>query len=476
MAFFAGSLLISNLALQMGVVRGKLERKLEKRSGVSWAIGSLSWTPWTGVQVRHVAVEAPALGGSPAARPLCRAELDLKVHWSSLLRGALDLREVRVRSGQIAIPMELLSLLPSEEVQSPVGPSEPSLVPVPRPERKEDLPEPAKKKQKPGPSTGHEKTGSAVASTFRIIIDQCDLEVYSNEAKGTPALKLRNFSGELPLGGKDASGLIRCEGISIGSQFFKVNWASPVQWKHPSLNLPPAEIVWNGFTIRSEGVLQMTRTPRFAARIDIPASEWASDSGAFPSALGLKLQAKRLSLRGALNGNLARLSSWKGDLAVEARGVALGGDRNGQEVFFNEGRMIATVRGGRFNLLEARLQSERLSFLGNGALLPDGRLGGVMRVVADQDYAALLTRFAIGAMWTGGWTRSWLVPMETPDRYYRDIILQGTVNQTMVDVGRKGEAMDLAQAWNRMRTFLRKEALEPEKRTTARPAEQIFPQ
>tara|TARA_B100001093_G_C26724039_1_gene969114 strand:- start:364 stop:1266 length:903 start_codon:yes stop_codon:yes gene_type:complete len=300
--------------------------------------------------------------------------------------------------------------------------------------------------------------------------------VYSNEAKGTPALNLRNFSGELPLGGKDASGLIRCEGISIGSQFFKVNWASPVQWKHPSLNLPPAEIVWNGFTIRSEGVLQMTRTPRFAARIDIPASEWASDSGAFPSALGLKLQAKRLSLRGALNGSLARLSSWKGDLAVEARGVALGGDRNGQEVFFNEGRMIATVRGGRFNLLEARLQSERLSFLGNGALLPDGRLGGVMRVVADQDYAALLTRFAIGAMWTGGWTRSWLVPMETPDRYYRDIILQGTVNQTMVDVGRKGEAMDLAQAWNRMRTFLRKEALEPEKRTTARPAEQIFPQ
>ena len=134
------------------------------------------------------------------------------------------------------------------------------------------------------------------------------------------------------------------------------------------------------------------------------------------------------------------------------------------------------MRGGRFNLLEARLQSERLSFLGNGALLPDGRLGGVMRVVADQDYAALLTRFAIGAMWTGGWTRSWLVPMETPDRYYRDIILQGTVNQTMVDVGRKGEAMDLAQAWNRMRRFLRKEALEPEKRTTARPAEQIFPQ
>ena len=476
MAFFAGSLLLSNLVLQMGAVREKIERKLEKRSGVSWAIGSLSWTPWTGVQVRNVAVEAPAFGDGPAARPLCRAELDLKVHWRSLLRGALDLREVRVRSGQIAIPMGLLFLLPSEEIQSPAGPSGPSPVPVPRQERKEDLPKPTKKRQKPGPSTGHDKAGLAVASTFRIIIDQCDLEVYSNEAEGNPALKLRNFSGELPLGGKDSSGLIRCEGISIGSQFFKVDWASPVQWKHPALNLPPAEIVWNGFTIRSEGVLQMTRTPRFAARIDIPASERSSDSGTLPSALGLKLQAKRLSLRGALNGRLALLSSWKGDLAVEASGVALGGDKKGQEVFFNEGRMMATMRGGRFNLLEARLQSERLSLLGNGVLLPNGQLGGVMRVVADQDYASMLTRFAIGAMWTGGWTRSWLAPMETPDRYYRDIILQGTVNQAMVDVGRKGETMDLTEAWDRMRVFLRKEALEPEKRTTARPTEQIFTQ
>ena len=476
MVFFAGSLLISNLALQMGAVKGKLEKRLKNRSGVSWKIGSLSWTPWTGVQVRKVVVEGPAAGGSSSVRPLCRAELDVQLHWGSLLRGALDLREVRVRSGQIAIPMELLFLLGDKENQSRAMDSKPSPVPVPRVERQGGEPKTANKKQKPRPSLDHKKASPAAASSFRVIIDQCDMEVYSNEADGNPALKLRNLSGKLPLGGKNSSGLIRCEGLSVGSRFFKMDWASSVEWQHPSLKLPPAEVVWSGFTIRSEGVLQMLGTPRFAVRIDIPAGARPSNEITLPSGVGVKLGAKQLSLRGALSGSLTLLSSWRGDLAVDARGVSLGRDKTKQGVLFNEGRMMAVVRGGRFNVLDARLQSERLSLLGNGVLLPNGQLGAVMRVVADQEYASTLTRFAIGALWTGGWTRSWLMPLETPDRYYRDIVLEGTVNQAKVNVGRKGERMSAEQAWSRMLAFLRKEALEPEKRMTARPAEQMFSQ
>ena len=476
MVFFAGSLLISNLALQMGAVKGKLEKRLRNRSGVSWEIGSLSWTPWTGVQVRKVVVEGTAAGGGSSVHPLCRAELDIKLHWGSLLRGALDLREVRVRSGQIAIPMELLFLLGDEENQSKAMASKPSPVPVPPVERQESERKTANKKQKARPSLERKKASLAAASSFRVIIDQCDIEVYSNEADGNPALKLRNLSGELPLGGKDSSGLIRCEGLSVGSRFFKMDWASSVEWQHPSLKLPPAEVVWNGFTIRSEGVLQMLGTPRFAVRIDIPAGDRPSNEIALPSGVGVKLGAKRLSLRGALSGSLTLLSSWRGDLAVDARGISLGRDGTNQDVLFSEGRMMAVVRGGRFNVLDARLQSERLSLLGNGVLLPNGQLGGVMRIVADQDYASTLTRFAIGALWTGGWTRSWLMPMETPDRYYRDIVLEGTVNQAKVNVGRKGERMDLEQAWSRMLAFLRKEALEPENIMTARSAEPVSSQ
>ncbi len=219
----------------------------------------------------------------------------------------------------------------------------------------------------------------------------------------------------------------------------------------------------------------MMRRPQFAVRIDIPAGELPPDVFTLSSGTGVKIGAQQLSLRGALRGTLTLPSSWKGDLSINAIGVSARHGRTKQGVLFDEGRMMAVVRGGRFNLLDARLQSERLSLLGNGVLLPDGQLGAVMRVVADQDYASTLTRLAMGALWTGGWTRSWLKPMETPDRYYRDVVLEGTVNKAKINVGRKGEKMNLEQAWNQMLAFLKKENFENEERMTARPVEQIFP-
>ncbi len=475
MACFAGSLLISNLVLQIGAVKGKLEEKLNNRSGASWKIGSLSWTPWTGVQVRNVAVKAPAAGIGLPDRPLCRAELDVKLHWSSVLRGALDVKEVRVRSGKVAIPMELLFLLRETGNQARVLSPEPSRVPSPRIEGQEGKPETPKKRPSPGLSSLRERASLSAASSFRLIIDQCELEFYSNQADENPTFGLRNLSGELPLGGKESSGVIRCEGVAIGSRFFKLDWASRVQWRHPSLNLPPVNVVWNGLTIRSEGVLQMMRRPQFAVRIDIPAGELPPDVFTLSSGTGVKIGAQQLSLRGALRGTLTLPSSWKGDLSINAIGVSARHGRTKQDVLFDEGRMMAVVRGGRFNLLDARLQSERLSLLGNGVLLPDGQLGAVMRVVADQDYASTLTRLAMGALWTGGWTRSWLKPMETPDRYYRDVVLEGTVNKAKINVGRKGEKMNLEQAWNQMLAFLKKENFESEERMSAGPVEQIFP-
>ncbi|MCH2298760.1 MAG: hypothetical protein MK441_12780, partial [SAR324 cluster bacterium] len=43
-----GLLVVSNLVLQTSVAQNWVERKLERRSGFEWNIGSLSWTPWTG--------------------------------------------------------------------------------------------------------------------------------------------------------------------------------------------------------------------------------------------------------------------------------------------------------------------------------------------------------------------------------------------------------------------------------------------
>jgi hypothetical protein len=120
------------------------------------------------------------------------------------------------------------------------------------------------------------------------------------------------------------------------------------------------------------------------------------------------------------------------------------------------------MRGGTFQVVDARLLSERLSFLGNAIVVPDGRVRGVLRIVADRESATAITRLAVGSLLSQGWTRSWFKPLITPDRKFRDLHVEGTLSKAMIDVGRKGEELEVPQAWDRMIAFVRNEEKETE--------------
>jgi len=74
--------------------------------------------------------------------------------------------------------------------------------------------------------------------------------------------------------------------------------------------------------------------------------------------------------------------------------------------------------------------------------------------------AEVVTRIATGSTLAGGWTRSWLAHLETPDRFFRDLHLEGNLQEARVDVGRKGEWLPVDQAWRRMEVFLENEVRE----------------
>ena len=139
-----GTLLVSNIVLQSAPVRRWCAAKLDERSGLDWTIGSLSWTPWTGVQVGEVKAE---LHGTTreGVEPLYEiSRIDVLIYWRGLLRGRVEPREVRMRGGRVAIPLELSSLLPRSAPQA--EPSEtaqaqeetPPLEETPRPTEDDD--------------------------------------------------------------------------------------------------------------------------------------------------------------------------------------------------------------------------------------------------------------------------------------------------------------------------------------------------
>ena len=96
LVFSLGLLIVSNLVLQTRTVREWMESKLERRLGFEWTVGSLSWTPWTGVQMRDLAAEIRDLdfGGSAGVRPICELDLDVQISWRALLSRRVEVREL----------------------------------------------------------------------------------------------------------------------------------------------------------------------------------------------------------------------------------------------------------------------------------------------------------------------------------------------------------------------------------------------
>ena len=78
-------------------------------------------------------------------------------------------------------------------------------------------------------------------------------------------------------------------------------------------------------------------------------------------------------------------------------------------------------------------------------------------------------------MLTGGWTRSWLEPLGTPDRQYRDLHLNGTLNRAMIDVGRHGEELEIRQALGRVVDFVKNEMKEKEQSRVWVPPGDLLP-
>ncbi len=455
-----GLLLISNLLLQTRWCRGWLEGKLERRSRFDWTVASLSWTPWTGIQLRDITVRPRGRDRHLASRVLCRADIDTGIYWSSLLRGKVVLREVCFRRAELAIPLELLALLPEEETVPQKGPRIARRVPESEgPKRAPGVKTDGKNEARPRVTAPANKE-VIIPRPFRVIIERCKVELYSSRDQGKSGLVLRGLRADLPLQGENSPGWIRCDGFDFGGHDIGGSWRGQVEWRSPVLAMPPTEFLWEGLPIRVEGSLQMVGSPRFLVTMEVPDGPVRMRRLPMVPWSQASLEAESVRMQGNLGGALTSLGSWRGSLVIKASGLALTGAGKEKQVGFEEGRLKAGMRNGSFQVLDARLHSEELSFLGNGVLVPDGRLRGVIRVVADQDNASVITRFANGAMWTGGWTRSWLSPLETPDRYYRDLELKGTVNGAVMNAGRHGENLEVSKAWKQMVSFVRNEERE----------------
>lgn len=472
-------LIASNLVLQTQAARGWFEGKLERRSGLDWTIGSLSWTPWAGIHVGDVKAELLNVEAAGEARPLYQVqEVAVQIYWLEVLNGSLELREIRLKNGRVAIPIELMALLPKEKEEH-----DPALA-----EEGADL-KPTLPSEKPGPVAGADSTEKDAPQTrnapvverppaarpVKLVIDGCELRLYSISGDAKSELMLKNVRAEVPLAGEDREGWIETDGLYMGGRSLSAPMRSVLEWKRPLLLLPATTMRWAGLEIHSEASIRVRGVPRFFAEVRLPAAPL--EATPLPGWPELAVSSQEVTMVSQVGGSLNDFRSWRGSAVIGATHLNVKHKMRTDGLEFELARLTAGMRGGTFQVVDARLLSERLSFLGNAIVVPDGRVRGVLRIVADRESATAITRLAVGSLLSQGWTRSWFKPLITPDRQFRDLHVEGTLSKAMIDVGRKGEQLEVPQAWDRMIVFIRNEEKETEQGVPPTPArEGLIPQ
>jgi hypothetical protein len=278
------------------------------------------------------------------------------------------------------------------------------------------------------------------------------------------------LDASLPLAGDPTEGSFRWEKVTLNDSEIIPATSLPITWENPSWTLPrqtialqnphvssgdsasPFELELGGqFGIRAEGL-------PFRFQAYLPPQNLSETLLHETSGLTTSFQNATANFSAA--GHLTDPMSWQFDSLAAAQNLALFSKRRGEHFTFESAQSVTALRQGVLSAPSLELRSERLSFLANGQLHLGGYVLGVLRVVAAPDLEEKVTNVAIGSLISRGWTSHWLRPLETPDRYYRDIHVEGFLPDPLLDAGRKGEYVRWSQFQSLLQQFYQREIAE----------------
>ena len=478
--------LASNLFLASGLGQSFLQKQITRRApNLQWSVEKASWSPWRGVTLTGVHAR---LKEHPEAPPLLTFQSTrLQPYWAQALRGRKIFRELDVNQLQLNIPIELLLVAaPAQEpalTNTPQAPA-PTVAPQAEPEHKGTTPtqpptqpesetaqnpQPAPKQKLPTTQAKPPKQPDERRLWLRLNDASVRLYSFSHEHSFT----VDGLEVDLPLAGPPTQGSLSWKSISTNQSEILSKTQLPIQWQYPSwtlattrlpITIPPLEPL-------SPEAQATTLEAQVAGNLAVRhPSQYFAFKGFLPTQafppynLHPKGQviasAQEISANLVASGHLLYPQTWKVDSLAAANQIEVLSHLRGEPLLFDTARSRIRLRQAVLALPLLSLRSEQLSLMGNGQLGLNGYLLGVMRIVADPHLESRFTNVAIGSLISKGWTRHWMSPLETPDRYYRDLHIEGVLPNPQINVGRKGEFLFASQIQQLLKRFLDREIAE----------------
>jgi hypothetical protein len=441
---------ISNLWLASPWGRGWIVSKIKQRSGLQADIGGASWSPWRGFSLREIVISPPPELPLATPEPLLHiTSLRLTPRWRSCFRGRFRVRAVDLESPRLVLSLQMMLHL-AKQVPLPATPAAlPPLAanqtprespPQASPELAQATPnlpqaEPAEPQipaAPPAEVTPPPKPPSATPPKPRqptqwVHLRHASFLLVSSDSV-VPLVEIADLTCDLPLSGEEIQSSLSLASLKVHGKTLLADFKAPLAWRSPVLSLHPAEATIEGIKLQFAGALALLD----GLPLQLEAQVLKQSPAPIELPGGGDAKAGQFASTARFRGLLLAPATWHGDFFAEATALSINpGDRHAD---FDRGTCVVVLRGLNLSCVDARFVGDNLSLLGNATLLADGRVAGVLRLVAAPDAAlGVVNRLFPNITPAPG-----LTSLSTPQRAACDLEVFGSLNSLQVRLGQDG--------------------------------------
>lgn len=429
---FVGFVLI-NIVLNSPLVRGKIEKKLEEKTGLAWDVAVIRWTPFTGLSAQEISSKLGEEG------VVSVEHVQITPYWTNCISGDFQIREIEATNTLIDVEKSwLIDHLTKREAAkktelspSVPKPPKPPANPQPKPPVKPDpkppvtpkppvKPKPQPKPKPPvEPDYGLEKF--LKLKNARLIIRDGEEVAYDSEA----------VDMLIPFSGDETEGFIKS---------LKDDTETPIHWNGEALQVEKKEVEFYGYRGLLEGLKLDVRASLYPKKSQIFHVVAALPSVSYERKLdsaSLKAEVTAARFGGAFEckGSLINPQTWKGGVRFSGEEVRLNEKLKHHELDFDTVQLNARILGPNIIVDNAEARGHELVIFGNGVVQRNLTGYGVMRMIANPFKRQTIEKTFRGAHLNFHLTedsRYMFTPLNNEDYFMTDLYFTGKVFDPLI--------------------------------------------
>lgn len=454
-----------------GIVKSQLEQRLEQKTGLEWEVESTAWNGLNRLEARGVRIAQPDVIDEERAL--------LSIDRVRITGGQSGVENIEVLSPRGVVTFEMLAALSSGMGGGSIPPATMSHVVQQTPDGDEAAgaskggeSDPAAKPAAPGATTDPPVAKAPVVKDpdVNLIVKGGSFELLKDGSSAGMNARVLGLELDIPIKGANREGAVSWESATI-SQGDEVLWELPLSqlpvrlrdgdlFLQEIFEIAGAEILLNGRmnpagTMAFGGLVELRETSISKTSFLGGRFDFAAD------AIGGQIR---------IDGAVRVPSTMQIRVSFAGSNVEVEDHQRGQALHFWEMGMQAQANRLGARLHQFRIVGDELSILGNGAVSPDRKVAGAIRLYADWQAAGYVD-YHLDGMPSLKSSEPWFGASETPERARRDLRIFGAKDRIWVDAGPGGKNLLLQDLLGEVQAFAETELAEERSSIRSREAE-----